>query len=421
MLDIDDRRLTPTFSGSMQPPAHLLENAVDGRVTRRRADRLHGGLPVITDVELQAPSRMQINTVAKHPVGETTQGIQRIRGSSLRKRDLLELELIVLSCLLEQLSDLVVNVGPILRSTGVRERVHHIATLFVVRFLPPLLQPLDLAGHDLLGGHVGRRIAQDRRAIEGRLCRTPQVGTLDTEVVCQVLPRNFLFEANLIDEVNESLEFVGSQGTFLTSLTNAQVRQHTHHAEQLECGMRLLSAHVSALSRQFVVADETAFLGASLRGLCLEHNANQTITFRGFDPLDIADPTNLLRIIALVKFASQDPLGASELRSAGAAHVVGMRQVGVHQLPGSRISRESPPQLLTNTIVEPLEEVTGFGGLQQRLHLRVGIPPASVTGDMTQRNRQRFLALLLVRDVAFQQACTHVPRLSRILKRSEIG
>ena len=225
----------------------------------------------------------------------------------------------------------------------------------------------------------------------------------------------------MIDEVNESLEFVGSQGTFLASLTNAQVRQHTHHAEQLECGMRLLGAHVPALSRQFVVADEAAFLGASLRRLCLEHNANQTITFRGFDPLNIADPTNLLRIIALVKFASQDPLGASELRSAGTAHVVGMRQVGVHQLPRSRISRESPPQLLTNTIVEPLEEVARLGGLQQRLHLRVGIPPASVTGDMTQRDRERFLALTLIWDIPIQQTGTYVPRLSRILERNEIG
>ena len=225
----------------------------------------------------------------------------------------------------------------------------------------------------------------------------------------------------MIDEIDESLEFVGSQGTFLAALTNAQVRQHTHHAEQLECGMCLLGAHVSALSRQFVVADEATFLGASLRGLRLEHNANKTITFRGFDPLDIADPTNLLRIIALVKFASQDPLGASELRSAGTAHVVGMRQVGVHQLPRSRISRESPPQLLTNTIVEPLEEVARLGGLQQRLHLRVGVAPSTMTSHVSQRNRQRLLALLLVRDVALQQACTHVPRLSRILKRSEIG
>ena len=119
MLNVDNRRLSPPLRCCVEPPAHLLENAVDGRVTRRRADRLHGGLPVITDVELQAPSRMQINTVAKHPVGEATQGIQGIRGTPLGQGDLLELELILLGRLFKQLRDLVVDVSSILGTTGV--------------------------------------------------------------------------------------------------------------------------------------------------------------------------------------------------------------------------------------------------------------------------------------------------------------
>ena len=98
-----------------------------------------------------------------------------------------------------------------------------------------------------------------------------------------------------------------------------------------------------------------------------------------------------------------------------------MRQVGVDQLTGGRFCWEGRAQRRTDALVESFQEVTGFGGLQQRLHLRVGIPPASVTGNMTQRDRECFLALLIIRDVALQQACTHVPRLSRILKRSEIG
>ena len=185
--------------------------------------------------------------------------------------------------------------------------------------------------------------------------------------------------------------------------------------------MGFLSAHMLALPRQFIVANQTTFLRAALRRLRLKDHPDETISLCGSNLLHVADPTNLLRIIALVKFASQDPLGASELRSAGTAHVVGMRQVGIHQLPRSRISRESPPQLLTNTIVEPLEEVARLGGLQQRLHLRVGVAPSTMTSDVSQRDRERFLALLLVRDVALQQACTHVPRLSRILEGSEIG
>ena len=115
---------------------------------------------------------MQVDALGEHSGRQATQGIQRIRGSSLRKRDFLELELIILSCLLEQLGDRVVNIGPILGSTGVRERVHHVAALFVVCFLPPLLQPLDLAGHDLLGGDVRWRITKDAFAVPRRSDRS---------------------------------------------------------------------------------------------------------------------------------------------------------------------------------------------------------------------------------------------------------
>ena len=85
MLDVDDRGLAPALGSRVQPSAHLLEHTVDGWIARRRSDRLHCGLPVISDIELQATRGVQVNAVAKHPVGQATKGVQRVCRSPLGK------------------------------------------------------------------------------------------------------------------------------------------------------------------------------------------------------------------------------------------------------------------------------------------------------------------------------------------------
>ena len=83
MLNVDDRRLAPALRCSVQPSAHLLEHAIDGRVACRRSDRLHCRLPVISDIELQATCSVEIYAVTQHPVRQATKAIQRVCRSPL--------------------------------------------------------------------------------------------------------------------------------------------------------------------------------------------------------------------------------------------------------------------------------------------------------------------------------------------------
>ncbi|SIA88946.1 Uncharacterised protein [Mycobacteroides abscessus subsp. abscessus] len=85
VLDVDDRRLAPALRRRMQPSAHLLQHAIDGRVTRRRTDRLHCRLPVVSDIKFQATRSVEIYAVTQHPLRQATKAIQRVCRSSLGK------------------------------------------------------------------------------------------------------------------------------------------------------------------------------------------------------------------------------------------------------------------------------------------------------------------------------------------------
>ena len=113
VLNVDDRRLAPALRRRMQPSTHLLQHAIDGRIARRRTDRLHCRLPVVSDIEFQTTRSVQINAITQHPVRQATKAIQRVCRSPLGQRDLLKLELVVLCRLLEQLCNLIVYVAAI--------------------------------------------------------------------------------------------------------------------------------------------------------------------------------------------------------------------------------------------------------------------------------------------------------------------
>ena len=115
--------------------------------------------------------------------------------------------------------------------------------------------------------------------------------------------------------------------------------------------MRLLRAHMLTLPRQLIVAYESSFLGAALRGLRLEDGSDQPITVRRIDLLHLADPADLLGIIALMELAGQNALRTSQLGCASLPHIVGVSEVRINELPGGRVSRKNPAEGLTDALV----------------------------------------------------------------------
>ena len=121
-----------------------------------------------------------------------------------------------------------------------------------------------------------------------------------------------------------------------------------------------------------------------------------------------------------MELASENSLRTSQLGSAGLLHVIGVSEVRINELPGGRVTWEAPTEGLTNTLVQPLEEVARLNGLQQTFQLGIGVSPATVASHVSQRDRQRHLPLILIGDISLKQPRAHMPGLARILASRQV-